>query len=249
MGAKDGFRRAVGVFFLTAALAACGVPYAVRHRVEPGETLSRLAARYGVAEAELRRFNHLGPEDEVRPGDVVFVPGGSGVASPAAEPRPTTPAPSRTPRVEARPAARPEAPRPPPSPAKPPLTGGAPGARAEWPVEGKIVREFAPERGSRGVDLAVPEGTPVRAVRAGEVAYAGTPSPAYGGLVVLRHPDGLYTVYGNLASLAVERGARVEQGRVVGTSGPARRGLGPHVHFEVRRGEEPVDPRSVFSGS
>ncbi|GAB6064326.1 hypothetical protein JCM30394_30590 [Deferrisoma palaeochoriense] len=235
---------------LAAALAACGTPYAVRHRVEPGETLSRLAARYGVAEAELRRFNHLGPEDKVRPGDVVFVPGGSrGAASRGEPPGPGRAEPARLPPAEATPTPRPGASPSSPAPAKPPVAESLPRAPVGWPVAGKIVREFAPERGSRGVDLAVPEGTSVRAVLSGEVAYAGTPSPAYGGLVVLRHPDGLYTVYGNLASVGVDRGERVEEGEVVGTSGPGRRGLGPHVHFEVRRGEEPVDPRSVFSGS
>ncbi|GAB4252033.1 peptidoglycan DD-metalloendopeptidase family protein [Deferrisoma sp.] len=243
MGSTGGVGSGWRGILLAAALAACGTPYAVRHRVEPGETLSRVAARYGVAEAELRRFNRLGPEDKVRPGDVVFVPGESrGAASPIEPPGPRPAEPARSPPAQARPAPRPKAPPSSPAPAKPRAPAG-------WPVAGKIVREFAPERGSRGVDLAVPEGTPVRAVRSGEVAYAGTPSPAYGGLVVLRHLDGLYTVYGNLASVGVDRGERVEKGEVVGTSGPGRRGLGPHVHFEVRRGEEPVDPRSVFSGS
>ncbi|NOY45187.1 MAG: peptidoglycan DD-metalloendopeptidase family protein [Deltaproteobacteria bacterium] len=216
---------------VAAAVGGCGTPYALRHRVGPGETLAAVAARYGVSEEEIRRFNHLRPKDRVRPGDVLFVPAGGRPSAEARRKRPAKPS-------------RPEPPgRVAPVP-KPRSQSTGPG----WPVDGKIVRGFAPERGSRGVDLAVPRGTPVRAVRAGEVAYAGTPAPAYGGLVVLRHPGGVYTVYGNLDSVGVKRGETVERGRVLGTSGPARRGLGPHVHFEVRRGEEPVDPRAFVSG-
>ncbi len=216
---------------VAAAAGGCGTPYALRHRMVAGETLAAVAARYGVSEEEIRRFNHLRPKDRVRPGDVLFVPaGGPPPAEIPREKKPTEP-PSKEPRRVA----------PPPKPR-------SRSVGAEWPVAGKIVRGFAPERGSRGVDLAVPRGTPVRAVRNGEVAYAGTPSPAYGGLVVLRHAGGVYTVYSNLDSVGVVRGEAVEGGRVLGTSGPARRGLGPHVHFEVRRGEEPVDPREFVSG-
>jgi len=82
----------------------------------------------------------------------------------------------------------------------------------------------------------------VRAAAPGTVTYAGTPASVYGPLVILEHEGNLFTVYGNLRELRVEKGQRVEGGQTIGTSGSRDAVLPPHVHFEVRRGQEPVDP-------
>jgi murein DD-endopeptidase MepM/ murein hydrolase activator NlpD len=113
-----------------------------------------------------------------------------------------------------------------------------------WPADGPVLRGFGrgPAGESRGIDIAVEPGTPVRAAGRGTVTYAGTPASAYGPLVILEHEGGLFTVYGNLRDYRVERGARVEAGETLGTSGARDPTLPPHLHFEVRRGQEPADP-------
>jgi murein DD-endopeptidase MepM/ murein hydrolase activator NlpD len=95
---------------------------------------------------------------------------------------------------------------------------------------------------SRGIDLSLPQGTTVDAAAAGTVTYAGTPAETYGPLVILEHEGGLFTVYGNLSTYSVERGQRVTAGAAVGTSGGKHGDLPPHLHFEVRRGQQAVDP-------
>lgn len=112
------------------------------------------------------------------------------------------------------------------------------------PVEAPVVDPFRPPQepwgpGNRGVDYAVPAGTPVKAAASGEVAFAG---PVGGDLhVVVLHGDGLRTSYSFLASVAVRRHDAVEAGATVGTAG------GP-VHFGVRDGDRYVDPLAVLGG-
>ncbi len=233
-------RGLVCALMLALVPVGCGTPYAVRHRVGPGETLGTIASRYGVPEPELRRFNRLEPGDRVRPGDILFVPG----PLPERAASRQGPAPEVS-RRSVPPRAPPVPPKPVPGPGEPlPAPPGRPQARLSWPVEGEVLRGFGPGPAgtSRGIDIAAPPGTPVRAAAPGEVTYAGTPAPAYGGLVILRHGADLYTVYGNLSSVRVRAGQRVTGGATLGLSGRERQGLPPHLHFEVRRGERPVDP-------
>lgn len=83
----------------------------------------------------------------------------------------------------------------------------------------------------RGIDIAVPVGTPVRAVRPGRVALAGH-NGAYGIAVVLEHADGSRTLYGHNSLARVQPGEAVETGTVIALSGNSGRSTGPHVHFE-----------------
>ncbi|MGV9253517.1 M23 family metallopeptidase [Streptomyces sp. NPDC003697] len=95
-----------------------------------------------------------------------------------------------------------------------------------------------------GQDFAVPIGTPVRAVGAGRVVRVACGGP-FGVQIVLRHPDGSFTRYAHLASVAVERGERVTSGQWIGQSGTTGNSTGPHLHFEVGTNEQSasaVDP-------
>ena len=76
----------------------------------------------------------------------------------------------------------------------------------------------------------------------GRVTYAGTPARAYGPMVILEHEGDLFTVYGNLGRLRVRGGQTVTAGQLLGSSGGPQGALPPHIHFEVRLQEEPVDP-------
>lgn len=122
-----------------------------------------------------------------------------------------------------------------------------------WPVNGVITSPF----GSRehpifgrqilhsGIDIGVDYGTPVHAADGGVVVEAGWIS-GYGYAVVIDHGNGTSTLYGHNESLAVSSGQSVSQGQVIAYAGSTGNSTGPHVHFEVRVGGEPVDPNSYL---
>jgi septal ring factor EnvC (AmiA/AmiB activator) len=114
----------------------------------------------------------------------------------------------------------------------------------DWPLQGRLIYRFGLERRPNGttfrwngIGLAAPTGTPVRAVRAGEVIFAG-PFEGYGPIVILHHGGGFYTHYMYLEEIGVVEGREVEAGQVVGTVGGADTPEGPHIEFQIRA---PVD--------
>jgi murein DD-endopeptidase MepM/ murein hydrolase activator NlpD len=120
---------------------------------------------------------------------------------------------------------------------------GAPGFR--WPVRGRIINNFgARVSGSPndGIDLAVPEGTQVRAADDGVVAYAGNELKGYGNLVLVRHSNGFVTAYANGSELLVKRNDQVHKGQVILKSGQTGNAAAPQLHFEIRKNSAPVDP-------
>jgi murein DD-endopeptidase MepM/ murein hydrolase activator NlpD len=98
----------------------------------------------------------------------------------------------------------------------------------------------------KGLDIAAAQGTPVRAVAAGTVKFAGWSNQGYGYLVVIDH--GSYqTLYGHLSgNPSVSAGQSVSAGTVVGLMGSTGFSTGPHLHFELRLGREVVDPAPFF---
>lgn len=183
----------------------------VVHTVRQGQSLSDLARAYSVEVTALRWDGAGGPP---RAGDHVFVP------------RPST-----VPRSTA-------------------LNLGADhGTRFIWPLRGRISSPYGwrlhPILGERhlhiGLDIAVPEGTPVHAAAGGRVVEAGW-SGGYGILVVVDHDDDYSTYYAHLSALRVSLGQYVEQGQLLALSGNTGMSTGPHLHFEIRAGGQPVDP-------
>ena len=96
--------------------------------------------------------------------------------------------------------------------------------------------------GHTGMDLAVPQGTPVRAALPGTVIVAGYEG-SYGNYVMIEHANNLRTVYAHCSQLTVHSGQTVQAGTVVALSGATGRVTGPHLHFEVRVNNERTDPR------
>lgn len=92
-----------------------------------------------------------------------------------------------------------------------------------------------------GIDIAAAPGTPVVASAAGTVQYAGAYA-GYGSSVYIYHGHGWATVYAHLSAIHVQRGARVRQGALIGAVGSEGRSTGPHLHFEIRYMNFPVDP-------
>ena len=112
-----------------------------------------------------------------------------------------------------------------------------------WPANGPISSGFGYRWGRlhAGVDIPLPEGTPLRAAAGGRVAIAGWVG-GYGNYTCIQHTGSLSTCYGHQSRLGVSVGQTVSQGQVIGYSGNTGHSTGPHVHFEVRINGNPVDP-------
>ncbi|MCC6348848.1 MAG: peptidoglycan DD-metalloendopeptidase family protein [Candidatus Eisenbacteria bacterium] len=122
----------------------------------------------------------------------------------------------------------------------------------EWPVRGSIVGQFGIETHPRfgtqirndGIDIAAPIGTAVQAVAKGRVDFANDDYEGMGGMIVLNHGDGYYTVYGHLDAVLVSSGQEVLPGTTIGRVGDAGSLKGPILHFEVRKGSAPQNPQT-----
>jgi len=118
-----------------------------------------------------------------------------------------------------------------------------------WPLSGDVVSPFGwrehPVLGDRhhhdGIDIDVAEGTLVHAAASGTVFFYGD-QPGYGNVLILEHDNGFFTMYGHLSNSFVEQGRFVEVGQGVAQSGNTGISSGPHLHFEIRNGQFPIDP-------
>jgi murein DD-endopeptidase MepM/ murein hydrolase activator NlpD len=122
----------------------------------------------------------------------------------------------------------------------------------DWPVSGSVVGrmgiETHPRFGTKvrndGIDISAPVGTPVRAVARGRVDFANDDYEGVGGMIVLNHGNGYYTIYSHLSEVNVPSGAEVQPGAVIGRTGETGSLKGPMLHFEVRKGSSPLNPES-----
>jgi lipoprotein NlpD len=92
------------------------------------------------------------------------------------------------------------------------------------------------------VEIGVPEETPIQAAAAGQVTYSGDGIRGYGNLIIIRHDDSFFTVYGFNRKNLVASGAFVNQGEKIALSGCPPSGGKPRLHFEIRQGKAPVNP-------
>ncbi len=127
----------------------------------------------------------------------------------------------------------------------------------DTPVKGYAVNSpFGPRRlpgqaprNHQGVDIAAPQGTAVYVAAEGSVLRAGYDAAGYGRFVEIRHPNGMTTLYGHLSRLDVASGDRLSAGERIGLVGSTGRSTGPHLHFEVRRGDRQINPVKVMGRS
>lgn len=170
------------------------------------------------------------PAKPVAPGSSPVVTGKlSAPASPAAAPQPPVAAPAASPQE--------------------PEQTGALGTDFRWPARGRVIAGFGANGGNEGINIALPEGTPVKATEAGTVTYAGSEVKGYGHLVLIRHDNGYVSAYAHNGSLNVKRGERVKRGQVIATSGQTGNVTSPQLHFELRKGQAPVDPMPHLNGT
>ncbi|WP_395686558.1 peptidoglycan DD-metalloendopeptidase family protein [Aestuariivirga sp.] len=262
-----------------AATAAAPRAAGGAHTVTPGETLFSLGRAYGVSPFAIADANGLPHNAQLTIGQKVTIPTGGAAGNPvAATPAPAPklaaaepPAAPAAPAAEAEQAsagaapatageeAVAEAPVAEPAAPAPAVQGevaeqapidGAPGMR--WPVRGKIISGFGPKANglkNEGINIAVPEGTSIRAAADGVVAYAGNELKGYGNLVLIRHDNGYVTAYAHAKELLVKRGDTVKRGDVIAKAGQTGSVSSPQLHFEVRKGAVALDPMKFLSAS
>ena len=224
-----------------------------RHQVVDGETIYTISRLYSVSAEDLAKWNSLDVTTELRPGQYLLIPvtqnlprpvsaPGEGSVTPA-PPSSTRPQPrSAPPQAEAQTQAQTQAITPPAGPVTAVNTGpitqaSQSDARFMRPVSGTIIRSY--KKGvNEGIDIGAPEGAAVLAADAGTVA-AITKDTKGVAIVVIKHADGLLTVYTNVDSLLVKKGDAVTRGQEIAK---VRAGTPAFLHFEVRKGLESVDP-------
>jgi len=225
------------------------------HVVAPGETLHSIARLYGKSVMVLAKANNIPPDTMVKVGERIIVPDvqpGSAVA-PRAQASVAPPAGQNLANAESPHSARvatPEAPAQETTIKTAEPAGGLPSFR--WPVRGRVIAGFGPTPNglqNDGINLAVPEGTPVKAAEDGVVAYAGNELKGYGNLVLVRHANGFVTAYAHASDILVKRGETVKRGQVIAHSGQTGNVTSPQLHFEIRKGSTPVDPSQYLNGA
>jgi murein DD-endopeptidase MepM/ murein hydrolase activator NlpD len=120
-----------------------------------------------------------------------------------------------------------------------------------WPVRGRILSAYGRKPNGQqndGINVSVPEGTPIRASEDGVVAYAGNELKGFGNLVLIRHADNWVTAYAHLGTIDVKKDQRVKRGEVIAKAGQTGGVTSPQLHFEIRKGSNPVDPEKHLSG-
>jgi murein DD-endopeptidase MepM/ murein hydrolase activator NlpD len=229
------------------------------HVVSAGETLNSIARRYRKPVMVIAKANHLQLDARVKAGDRIVIPEMKEAPRTASTPSHVepSPAPSTGSLAMAEPASSvrvaesvPEASGGQNSVKTAEPVGSLPSFR--WPVRGRVIAVFGPKPNglqNDGINLAVPEGTPIKAAEDGVVAYAGNELKGYGNLVLVRHANGFVTAYANASDILVKRGEAVKRGQVIAHSGQSGNVTSPQLHFEIRKGATPVDPAQYLSGA
>jgi murein DD-endopeptidase MepM/ murein hydrolase activator NlpD len=235
--------------------------------VKPGDSLARIARATGTDINDLKAANNLSTSS-IRIGQTLKIPSGARSADdvktasvPARQAEPTPVA--AKPAAPAQPAVQTAAVQPYKAPVatqtvdevanKSDLGAEAPEStgigKYRWPVRGQVIAAYgANVNGSRndGIDISVPQGTPIKAAENGVVIYAGNGLKELGNTVLVRHDDGTVTVYGNADTLSVTRGQKIQRGQTLAVSGMSGNVKRPQVHFEVRKDASPVNPMTFL---
>jgi murein DD-endopeptidase MepM/ murein hydrolase activator NlpD len=239
------------------------------HVVNRGDTLMSIAHRNHVPVAELAKANGIEANSKLKLGQKITVPGAKSAAAPVAV-QPAQVA-SAQPGTVAAPATKMAAVEPAKEKARlaqatttpeaaaavtetPVKTAEATGALPtfRWPVRGRVVTGYGAKTNGKsndGINVAVPEGTPVKAAEDGVVAYSGNELKGYGNLVLVRHSNGYVTAYAHASELLVKRGETIKRGQIIAKSGQSGEVGSPQLHFEIRKGSSPVDPLQFLNGA
>jgi murein DD-endopeptidase MepM/ murein hydrolase activator NlpD len=228
--------------------------------VKEKDTVDGISRRYGVSSQAVIDRNKLQSPYTIRPGQTLELPGARVATDSSSEPTTAVaaaPAPVKKETLPPPPtpgeAPKPAAPAPAagqPTPLSPPSSAASASApRFAWPVKGKVLVPYGGAAGGQkndGIDIQAETGDPVKAADGGTVVYAGSEVAHLGNLLLVQHPGGYITAYGNNDALLVKKGDEVKKGQTIAKSGSSGGAPSPRLHFEVRRGSKTVDPTSVL---
>lgn len=196
--------------------------HASQYAVMRGDTLYAIAFRFDKDYRELAEANHIYAPYSLRVGQIIRIQPGNTPINTRPEPR----------FIQSQ-AAKPRFFQPSFMPTR---TG-----RWTWPARGRVVANFVPEQGKKGLDIAGGKGDKIYAAGNGTVAYAGSGLSGYGNLIIIKHDNQFLTAYGNNERNLVNEGQRITAGQVIADMGVIdRRYWG--VHFEIRQAGKPVNP-------
>lgn len=263
--ARGGFAALV-VLVAALSLSACASvppggtrlswPVGTTYTVRSGDTVSEIADDYGLPENTLVAYNGLDNRNRIFVGQVLRIPRDGYVPRARPVARPYRAAPRRD--YARRTAPRHHEPkhyaRRAPEQPQHVVEAQAYAAplRFDWPLSGRVLSSFgATANGGRndGINIAATTGEPIRAAASGSVIYAGNELKGYGNLVLIRHEDGYVTAYAHAERISVTRGTHVKKGQIIGLAGATGNVRRPQLHFEIRRGVQPVNPRPLLVAS
>jgi len=235
--------------------------------VNEKDTVDSISQRYGVPSQTIIDRNKLKSPYTLKVGQYLELPGarfvadntgGAGQAAAATAPGPVKRDTLPPPPTEHKTAAGQPTPLSPPAaeaskvPSKTEATVAAtpPPPRFAWPLHGKVLTPYGTGQGgqkSDGIDIQATTGEPVKAADGGTVLYAGSDVAHLGNLLLVQHPGGYITAYGNNEALLVKKGDTVKKGQTIAKAGSSGGAASPRLHFEVRRGgSKTVDPMTVL---
>lgn len=214
--------------------------------VQPGDTLYAIGFRNQIDYHDLARWNDIGGDYLIRPGQILRLSAsadsGDMVARPLSQPAPII--------AQPKPIAVPGPVSPPvvatvPVLSVPPVPRAMPQGNAaqrwQWPTSGEVIKTYNMAQGSKGIDIAGVLGQAVQAVAGGKVVYSGSALKGYGELIIVKHDDTYLSAYGHNRRRLVKEGDEVRAGQTI-----AELGLGPEqkplLHFEIRENGKPVEP-------
>ena len=241
----------LSVILVVTGCAANAPARGVYHTVQKGQTLYKISQVYGVEEIYLARINKISDPTQLHIGDRIYIPGATTVKTVPATVTHSTPQQKPKSQTTKKPATK----QPSSTPAKTTTTKSPPPRKAPvgkgefiWPVKGKLVKRFNSNSsvGSKGIEVSVKSGTPVSSAAAGKVIYSGDGISGYGNLLIVRHDDTFFTVYGYNKKNLVQTGAFVSKGEKIALSGSPPSGGEPRIYFEIRYGKKPVNPISYL---
>ncbi len=214
------------------------------HVVNRGETLYQIAFRYGWDWKALAAHNGLREPYTIYPGQrlnlavrTASAPRYSAAAAPVRTAQRSAPPPKTAPRSVSPTPPRPVKPAPVPTP-----VASAPVKGWQWPAQGPLIARFQSNDSlNKGIDIAGQLGQPVKSAANGTVVYAGRGLIGYGEMIIVKHDDTHLSAYAHNSRLLVKEGEQVKGGQQIaemGSSGTDR----VKLHFEIRRGGQPVDP-------
>jgi murein DD-endopeptidase MepM/ murein hydrolase activator NlpD len=188
------------------------------HPVQQNDTFDSIAKRYDITPEKLKEFNY---SRKLLPGELVFIPGKRPDISLLNE--------KMREKYEWR-------------------------SLFVWPLPGKITSNFGRRRhpitGTNsfhgGIDIAVKEGTWVGAAADGVVILASHDVGHYGTAIFIDHQNGYVTHYGHLSKIFVRTGQKVKAGKLIAKSGSTGRSTGPHLHFTIKKNDQPINPRKFL---